>query len=85
MLLRAEPPQERLCPALRGAEGAQAGDCARHTIALDHSRAQECRSQTPGEPHQGKTRRLQKARDCGTSQGELSQEEYLQFAEAEHS
>ena len=36
MLLRGGPPQERLCSALRGAEGAQAGDCARHTIALDH-------------------------------------------------
>ena len=36
MLLRAGPPQERLCFALREAEGAQAGGYARHTIALDH-------------------------------------------------
>ena len=84
-LLRVGRPRGRQCSALREAEGAQAGGCVRHTIAPDHWRAQECRSQRPGEPHQGRTGHPQRARDCGTSQGGLSRAEYLRFAEAERS
>ena len=36
MLLRGGPPPGRLYSVLREAEGALAGDCARHTRALDH-------------------------------------------------
>ena len=58
-LPRGGPPRGRQYFALREAEGAQAGDCARHTRALDHLRAQEFRSQRPGEHHQGKKGRPQ--------------------------
>ena len=74
MLPRGEPPRGRLYFALREAEGAQAGGCARHTRALDHSRAQECRSQRPGEHHQGKRGRPQWAMGCDNGQGGLSRE-----------
>ena len=73
VLPRGGPPRGRLYFALREAEGAQAGDCARHTRALDHSRAQECRSQRPGEHHQGKKGRPRWAMGCGNGQGGLSQ------------
>ena len=69
MLPRGGPPQGRRYFALRGAEGAQAGGYARHTRALDHLRAQECRSQRPGEHHQGKTGRPLWAMGCGNGQG----------------
>ena len=85
MLLRGGPPRGRLYFALREAEGAQAGGCARHTIAPDHLRAQECRSQKPGEHHQGKKGRPQMAMGCDSAQGELSREEYLLSEAAEHS
>ena len=85
MLLRGGPPRGRLCFALHEAEGALAGDCARHTIALDHWRAQVCRSQMLGERHQGKKGHPQMAKGCDTSQGELSREECLLFETAEHS
>ena len=85
MLPRDGPPRGRLYSALREAEGAQVGDCARHTIALDHLRAQECRSQKPGEHHQGRKGRPQMAMSCDNEQGELSREEYLLSEAAEHS
>ena len=85
MLPRGGPPRGRLYSALREAEGAQAGDCARHTRALDHLRAQECRSQKSGEHHQGKKGRPQMATGCDNGQGELSREEFLLSVLAEHS
>ena len=85
MLLRGGPPRGRLYFALREAEGALAGGYARHTIALDHWRARVCRSQTPGEHHQGKIGHPQMAKGCDTSQGGLSREECLLFEAAEHS
>ena len=85
MLPQGGPPRGRLYSALHEAEGAQAGDCARHTIALDHLRAPECRSQKPGENHQGKKGRPQMAMGCDTAQGELSREECLLSVAAEHS
>ena len=84
-LPRGGPPRRRLYFALREAEGAQAGDCVRHTIALDHWRAQVCRSQKPGEHHQGKKGRPLMAKGCDTAQGELFREEYLLPGAAEHS
>ena len=84
-LPRGGPLGGRLYFALREAEGAQAGRCARHTRALDHLRAQECRSQTPGEHHQGKKGRPQLAMGCDNGQGGLSREGCLQFEAAEHS
>ena len=83
VLLRGGPPRGCLYFALRGAEGAQAGDCARHTRALDHSRVQECRSQRPGEHHQGKIGRPRWAMDCGSGQGGLPREECLLSGAAE--
>ena len=85
MLQRGGPPQGRQYSALREAEGAQAGGCARNTRALDHSRAQECRSQRPGEHHQGKIGRPRWAMGCGNGQGGLSREGCLPFGAAEHS
>ena len=85
MPLLGGPPRGRLCFALREAEGAQAGGYARHTKAQDQWRARVCRSQTPGERHQGKKGHPQMAMGCDTSQGELSREEYLLFEAAEHS
>ena len=85
VLLRGGPPRGCLYFALCEAEGAQAGGCVRHTIALDHSRAQECRSQRPGEHHQGKIGRPRWARGCGNGQGGLSRDECLPFGAAEHS
>ena len=85
VLPRGGPPRGRLYFALREAEGAQAGDCARHTRALDHSRAQEYQSQKPGEHHQGKKGHPQWAMGCDNGQGGLSREECLLFEAAEHS
>ena len=84
-LPRGGPPRGCLYFALHEAEGALAGDCARHTRALDHSRAQECRSQKPGERHQGKKGHPQWAMGCDNGQGGLSREEYPLFEAAEHS
>ena len=84
VLLRGGPPRGSLYFALCEAEWAQAGDCARHTRAPDHLRAQECRSQRPGEHHQGKKGRPQWAMGCDNGQGGLSREEYLLFEAAEH-
>ena len=64
---------------------AQAGGCARHTRALDHLRAQECQSQTPGEHHQGKKGRPQLAMGCDNGQGGLSREGCLPSEAAENS
>ena len=85
MLPRGGPPRGRLYSALREVEGAPASDCARHTRALDHWRAQVCRSQKPGEHHQGKKGHPQMAMGCDTSQDELSREECLPFEAAEYS
>ena len=85
VLPRGGPLRGRLYFALREAEGAQAGDCARHTRALDHLRAQEYWSQKPGEHHQGKKGRPQWAMRCDNGQGGLSRVECLLSEAAEHS